>query len=95
MRALKHGVPMVVIPGFPHDQAPNAALVEELGAGLALPGDADATALAEAARRIIADSSFKNSARENAKAVRDLDGSSSAANVLEALVAERVTETVA
>ena len=95
MRALKNGVPMVVIPGFPHDQAPNAALVEELGAGLALPGDADATALAEAASRIIANSSFKNSARENAKAVRDLDGASSAANVLEALVAERVTETVA
>ena len=95
MRALKHGVPMVVIPGFPHDQAPNAALVGKLGAGLALPGDASAAALAEAAGRIMADPSFKNNASEKAKAVRDLDGASSAADVLEALVAARVKESVA
>lgn len=95
MRALKHGVPMVVIPGFPHDQAPNAALIEKLGAGLALPGDADASALATAAVQIMADSSFKNSARENAKTVQDLDGASSAADLLEVLVAEKLTQTVA
>lgn len=95
MRALKHGVPMVVIPGFPHDQAPNAALVEKLGAGLALPGDASANALVQAASRVLADPSFKSSAREKAEAVQDLDGASSAANELEALVAARVKETVA
>ena len=95
MRALKHGVPMVVLPGFPHDQGPNAALIEKLGAGLALPGDADAAALAQAAGRIIAGPSFKSSAEENTKDVQDLDGASSAAKLMESLVADNLTETVA
>ncbi len=37
MRAFKFGVPMVVIPGFPHDQAPNAAMVEKMGLALPCP----------------------------------------------------------
>jgi UDP:flavonoid glycosyltransferase YjiC (YdhE family) len=40
MRALRHGVPMIVIPGLAHDQATIAALMEEGGVGLAMPGDA-------------------------------------------------------
>ena len=40
MRALRHGVPMIVIPGLAHDQATIAALMEEWGVGLAMPGDA-------------------------------------------------------
>ena len=42
MRALLHGLPMVVIPGLAGDQPFVAAAVQEFGAGLALPGDADA-----------------------------------------------------
>lgn len=95
MRALKHGVPMVVIPGFPHDQAPNAALVEKLGAGLALPGDADASALASAAGQILTDPAFKGRARQHAKAVQDLDGASSAADVIEAIPAGKMAAAIA
>lgn len=91
MCAFKYGVPMVVIPGFPHDQAPNAALVEKLGAGLALPGDADATALKKAASRILKDTSFKSRAKEHAKVVRHLEGASSAADIMEVVVPDKVT----
>lgn len=95
MRALKHGVPMVVIPGFPHDQAPNAALVEKLGAGLALPGDADAATLSKAASQILSDPSFKGAATKQASVVRDCDGASSAADVLETISARKTTKTIA
>ena len=95
MRALKHGVPMVVIPGMPHDQEPNAALVEKLGAGLALPGDADAATLSKAAKQILSDPSFKGTAAKLASVVQDLDGASSAADVLETASAHMTTETLA
>jgi len=94
MRALKHGVPMVVIPGFPHDQAPNAALVEKLGAGLALPSDADAAALKKAANRIISEPAFKRSAEVLAIDVNTPDGASAAADILEAMAASMQAEIV-
>ncbi|WP_298844157.1 nucleotide disphospho-sugar-binding domain-containing protein [uncultured Roseobacter sp.] len=88
MRAFKHGVPMVVIPGFPHDQAPNAALVEKMGVGIALPGDADAAALKEAAVRALGNPSFRQAAQEHAKVVSPLDGASAAAYIMERMVPE-------
>jgi UDP:flavonoid glycosyltransferase YjiC (YdhE family) len=33
MRSRRHGVPMIVMPGLAHDQAPNAATLQEWGAG--------------------------------------------------------------
>lgn len=83
MRAFKHGVPMVVIPGFPHDQAPNAAMVEKMGAGLALPGDADAAALKAAASKVLGDPIYKSKAQGYAKIVAPLDGASAAADIME------------
>lgn len=83
MRAFKYGVPMVMIPGFPHDQAPNAAMVENMGAGLALPSDADAEALKTAATRVLGDALFKDAARNHAKVVMPLEGATAAADVLE------------
>lgn len=83
MRAFKYGVPMVVIPGFPHDQAPNAAMVEKMGAGLALPGNADAEALKAAATQVLSAASFRDAARKHAKVVVPLDGATAAADVLE------------
>src|SRR5208282_3164921 len=55
MRALRHGVPMVVIPGLAGDQPFVAAAVQEFGAGLALPGDADAAAMRKAALTVLGD----------------------------------------
>jgi UDP:flavonoid glycosyltransferase YjiC (YdhE family) len=94
MRAMKYGVPMVVIPGFPHDQAPNAALVEKMGAGLALSGDADAAALKKAAKRILDDPSFKSRANEHAEVVRHLDRASTAADILESVASQSATAPV-
>lgn len=91
MRAFKFGVPMVVIPGFPHDQAPNAAMVEKMGAGLSLPGDANAAELKKAASLILKDPSFKSRAKEYAKVVRHLDGASAAADTIETVVPEKAT----
>ena len=50
MRALRHGVPMVVIPGPAGDQPYVAAAVQEWGAGVALPGDATVEAIRAAAQ---------------------------------------------
>ncbi|MEL6574175.1 MAG: glycosyltransferase [Pseudomonadota bacterium] len=94
MRALKHGVPMVVIPGFPHDQAPNAALVEKLGAGIALPGDADAAKLGEAAGRILGDPSFSSSAAKQAREAKEVDSASSAADILERFATRTTPEVI-
>jgi UDP:flavonoid glycosyltransferase YjiC (YdhE family) len=49
MRSLRHGVPMVVMPGLAGDQTPNATWVQDRGVGLALPGDASAGAIRAAA----------------------------------------------
>lgn len=85
MRALKHGVPMVVIPGFPHDQVPNAAAIRKWGAGIALPGDADAAAIRAAAQEILADPAYRAEARAGAETVAALDGARAAADEIEAV----------
>ena len=85
MRALKHGVPMVVIPGFPHDQVPNAAAIRKWGAGIALPGDADAAAIRAAAQTILGDPAYRAEARARAPTVAALDGARAAADEIEAM----------
>jgi len=50
MRALRHGKPMLVMPGMAPDQAIMAAMVQELGAGGVLPQSSDGAAIAERAR---------------------------------------------
>lgn len=86
MRALRHGVPMVVIPGLAHDQAPNAATVEDWGAGRALPGDADAAAIRAAVEEILATPSYRQTARRLAEALAGVDGARNAADEVEALL---------
>lgn len=86
MRALRHGVPMVVIPGLAHDQAPIAALVEEWGAGTALPSDADAAAIRTAARGVLAAPSCREAAQRLSKTFIGIDGASNAADEIEALL---------
>jgi MGT family glycosyltransferase len=88
MRALTHGVPMVVIPGLAGDQPFVAAAVEEFGAGLALPGDADAAAMREAAREVLANPAYRAEARRRSEAVAAGDGAASAARAVETLLGE-------
>lgn len=88
MRALRHGVPMVVIPGLAGDQPFVAAAVQEFGAGLALPGDADAAAMRKAALAVLGDPSYRAEARRRAEALSRSDGAASAARAVETLLSE-------
>ena len=86
MRALRHGVPMILIPGLAGDQPFVAAAMQEFGAGLALPGDASVEAIRAAAQQILSTPSFKQNARERAKALAGVDGAANAAGEVESLL---------
>jgi UDP:flavonoid glycosyltransferase YjiC (YdhE family) len=86
MRALRHGVPMILIPGLAGDQPFVAAAMQEFGAGLALPGDAGVEAIRAAAQQILSTPSFKQSARERAKALAGVDGAANGADEVESLL---------
>jgi len=86
MRSLRHGVPMVVIPGLAGDQPYVAAAVQEWGAGRALPGDAGAGAIAAVAREVLSTPSFRDNARQRAAALAGIDGAVNAADEVEALL---------
>jgi len=85
MRSLKHGVPAIVMPGMAHDQAPNGRMIEALGAGIALPADADPGAIRFAAETIVATRSYAQSARHLSRDLADADGASGAATEIESL----------
>ena len=53
MRALKNGLPLVVVPGLGGDQPVNAAAAEQWKVGRALPGDAAAEMMREALRQVL------------------------------------------
>ncbi len=86
MRALLHGVPMVVIPGLAGDQPFVAAAVAEFGAGRALPGDADAETMRAAAHDVLATASYRANARERSAALAGVNGAANAADEVEALL---------
>lgn len=85
MRSLRHGVPMILMPGLAHDQAPIAATMQEWGAGRALPGDAETAAIRAAAREILSTPSFRDNARQRASALAGVDGAVNAADEVEGL----------
>jgi len=86
MRSLKYGVPMIVMPGLAHDQAPNGRMVQDWGAGIALAGDAHACAIATAAQSILSSPSYKDAARRLSSILAASDGASSAADEVEMLL---------
>ena len=86
MRALRHGVPMVVIPGLAGDQPFVAAAVQEWGAGRALPGDAGVEAMRAAAREVLSTPSFREKRGSAPAALAGIDGAANAADEVEALL---------
>jgi UDP:flavonoid glycosyltransferase YjiC (YdhE family) len=93
MRAMRHGVPMVVIPGLAGDQPFVAAAVQEWGAGRALPGDAGMDAMRAAAQEVLSTPSFRRTATEKSALLAGIDGAANAANEVEALLASRAQQT--
>ncbi|HEX5507149.1 MAG TPA: nucleotide disphospho-sugar-binding domain-containing protein [Pseudolabrys sp.] len=85
MRSLRHGVPMVLMPGLAADQPYIAALAQEWGVGRALAGDADVEAIRSAAHEVLTTPSYRKRATERAAALRGVDGASAAADEIEEL----------
>jgi UDP:flavonoid glycosyltransferase YjiC (YdhE family) len=86
MRSLRHGVTMVVMPGLAHDQALNATTVQEWGAGVGLPGDADIETIRSAARDVLSTSSYGRNAQRMSVSLAGVDGAANAADEIEALL---------
>lgn len=86
MRSLKFGVPVIVMPGTAHDQAPNARMIGELGAGIALAGDASSDAIRTAATSILSTPSFREAAQRLSPLVTASNGASNAAHEIELLL---------
>jgi UDP:flavonoid glycosyltransferase YjiC (YdhE family) len=93
MRAMRHGVPMVVIPGLAGDQPFVAAAVQEWGAGRALPGDASADAMRAAAQEVLSTPSFQEKATEKSALLAAVDGAANAADEVEALLPSQAQKT--
>ena len=87
MRALRHGVPMIVLPGLAHDQPCIAETMQEWGVGRALPGDADVATIRTAAQEILSNPSYRKRALQRATALRGDDGAVVAAREFEELAA--------
>ena len=87
MRCLAHGVPMVLIPGLAHDQAPNAGIMQQWGTGVALPSDAGSSAIREAAQRVLSNPSYRQNAQLRSSSLKGVDGAANAANEIEAVLA--------
>ena len=86
MRALSHGLPMVVIPGLASDQPINAASIEAWGVGRALPNDAPAEMIRSAVQEVLASPSRAAIARELSHQLEGVDGAAAAANEIEMLL---------
>src|ERR1051325_814860 len=89
MRALRYGLPMVVVPGLGGDQPVNAAAAEDWKVGRALPGDAGADMMREAVAHVLA-----GAYRENAAAISTqlagADGAGKGADEIELLLSSRL-----
>jgi len=74
MRCLSQGVPMVLIPGLAHDQATNAAIMQQWGTGVALASDAGSSAIREAARQVLSTNSYRQNAQLRSSWLKRVDG---------------------
>jgi UDP:flavonoid glycosyltransferase YjiC (YdhE family) len=102
--ALRHGVPLVVVPLFSADQWVNGAAVARAGAGLALdaehatrrvlglPSPDTISALAPAVTRVLSDASYRREAGRVADAANALPPVDAAVDVLTAISGRHATE---
>lgn len=89
VRALAHGVPLLVLPMHPMlDQPLIGKAVAAAGAGLRLPKSARPEAIRAAARRLLAEPAFRTAAEAIGADLRGGDGAGAAADVLVDLVGQ-------
>ncbi len=81
--SLAHGVPLLGLPNKVADQPFFAERVRQLGAGLALDGEAEAGEIRSAVREILANPAYATAARGLAKAIRSSPGAAGSALLLE------------
>jgi UDP:flavonoid glycosyltransferase YjiC (YdhE family) len=86
MRALRHGVPLIIIPGHAGDQSFVTAAVQEWGAGRALPVDASVDAIRAGAQEVLFTPQYRDNARQRSVALAGVDGAANAANEIESLL---------
>ncbi len=86
MRALTHGLPMVLIPGMAHDQAPNAAAAQQWGVGRSLPADASAETMRKAVQEVLSNATYREKARAISVQLGSVDGAKNAAAEIESLL---------
>lgn len=87
MRALSHGLPMILMPALAHDQPGVAAAVEEWGAGRALSPEAEVAAIRDAAIEILGNQAFRAKAARIAALLAPVDGAANAAREIVTLTA--------
>ena len=88
MRALAHGVPVLVMPMHPLlDQPTVGAAVERAGAGLVLPRTAAPARIASAVTTLLADADVRAAAAALGERFRSADAASAAADAIERLAA--------
>ena len=87
MEALCRGVPLVCVPGIGRDQPAIAERVAELGVGIALTDGATTTDIRGAVHTILHDTSYQSRAQAFAARVGAVDGASTSANELDAMLA--------
>jgi len=85
--SLAHGVPIVALPNQAADQPFLAARVQQLGAGLALDGEAGPAEIREGARAVMTQSSYARAAAKLALVIRAAPGVDGAVFELERLTA--------
>lgn len=82
---LGYGVPLVCVP-LGRDQNLNAERVADLGAGIALPTDVSSGRIGEALDQVLADTSYRDAAREIASVSTASGGTAAAVDDLESLL---------
>ena len=90
MRALKHGLPMVVVPGLGGDQPINAAAVESWGVGRSLSrGDADPESMRVAVEQVLRTGEYRARAQAISRDLVATDGARGGADEIERLLGQK------
>jgi UDP:flavonoid glycosyltransferase YjiC (YdhE family) len=89
MRALAHGLPLLILPLFARgDQPTVGAAVEAAGAGMVLPPTAPPEQIRDAVRTLLSDGPHRAAARAIGNRLRTQDGAGTAADEVEAVLAK-------